>query len=114
VARHVADAQHALAQARARGAVVHLIGPVTSTAEALDVIGAALDFPAWYGQNLDAMYDCLVDLSWQPLGEHVLIWTGHHALEAADPGGYRAVLAALDDAAAANSERRLSVFLADG
>jgi len=114
VARHVANAQHALAQARARGAVVHQIGPVTSKAEALDVIGAALAFPVWYGRNLDALYDCLVDLSWQPPGEHVLIWTGHHALEAADPSGYRAVLAALDDAAGANSERPLSVFLADG
>lgn len=111
--RHVDDAHRALAQARARGAVVHQIGPVTSTAAALDAIGAALDFPAWYGRNLDALYDCLVDLSWQPAGEHVLIWTRHQELEAADPHGYRAVLAVLDDAAAASSQRPLSVLLAD-
>jgi RNAse (barnase) inhibitor barstar len=90
-----------------------MFGPVTSKVEALDAIGAALNFPSWYGRNLDALYDCLVDLSWQPAGEHVLIWTGYHELEAADPDGYRAVISALDDAAAANFERPLSVLLAD-
>lgn len=111
--RHVPDASLALAQARAQGAIAHLVGPVTSKAEALEAIGAALNFPSWYGRNLDALYDCLVDLSWQPAGEHVLIWTGYHELQAADPDGYRAVVAVLDDAAAANSERPLSVLLAE-
>ncbi|MGE5339046.1 MAG: barstar family protein [Gemmatimonadota bacterium] len=26
-------------------------------------IGRALDFPDWYGANLDALYDCLTDLA---------------------------------------------------
>ena len=26
------------------------------------VLAEAFDFPAWYGGNLDAMYDCLTDL----------------------------------------------------
>jgi RNAse (barnase) inhibitor barstar len=110
---YVPDAAHALAEARHRGALAHLVGPVTSKAEALDAIGVALDFPVWYGRNLDALYDCLVDLSWQPVGEHVLVWAGHRQLEATDPDGYRAVLAVLDDAAAASSGRPLSVLLAD-
>jgi RNAse (barnase) inhibitor barstar len=113
VPRYVPDADHALAHARARGATTHVIGPVTSTAEALDAIGAAMNFPAWYGRNLDALYDCLVDLSWQPPGEHVLVWTGYLEFEAADPDGYHAVLAVLDDAAAVSSGRPLSVLLAD-
>jgi RNAse (barnase) inhibitor barstar len=110
VLRHVPDAARALAEARERGALAHLVGPVTSKAEALDAIGAALRFPAWYGRNLDALYDCLTDLSWLPAGEHVLVWTGHHHFEAADPDGYRAVLAVLDDATATSP---LSVLLAD-
>jgi RNAse (barnase) inhibitor barstar len=28
----------------------------------LRAIGRALEFPAWYGANLDALYDCLTDL----------------------------------------------------
>ena len=113
VLHYVSDAVHALDQARGRGALAHLVGPVTSKTEALDAIGAALNFPSWYGRNLDALYDGLVDLSWQPGGEHVLIWAGHRDLEAADPDAYRAVLAVLDDATAATSERALSVLLAD-
>lgn len=111
--RHVPDAAEALAEARGRGALPYLVGPVTSKAEALDAIGAALDFPAWYGRNLDALYDGLVDLSWQPAGERVLIWAGHRQLQVADPDGYRAVLAVLSDAVAANPAGGLSVLLAD-
>jgi RNAse (barnase) inhibitor barstar len=107
--RQVSDAARALAEAQERGAAVHLVGPVSSKAEALDAIGAALCFPAWYGRNLDALYDCLTDLSWLPPGEHVLIWSGHRDLEIADPDGYRAVLAVLDDAAEAS---QLTVLLA--
>jgi RNAse (barnase) inhibitor barstar len=113
VLHYVPDAARARDQARGRGALVHLVGPVASRTEALDAIGAALNFPAWYGRNLDALYDCLVDLSWQPDGEHVLIWAGHRQLKAADPDSYRAILAVLHDATAANSERPLSVLLAD-
>lgn len=111
--RYVPDAARALAEARGRGALAHLVGPVTSKGEALDAIGVALNFPAWYGRNLDALYDGLVDLSWQGAGEHVLVWVGHRQLEAADPEGYRDVLAVLDDAASASSGRPLSVLLAD-
>lgn len=107
------DAARALDQARGRGALPYLVGPVTSQADALDAIGVALSFPSWYGRNLDALYDCLIDLSWQPDGEHVLIWAGHRDLEAADPDAYRAVLAVLTDATAAASHRPLSVLLAD-
>ena len=113
VLHYVPDAARALDQARSRGVLAHLVGPVNSRAEALDAIGAALNCPAWYGHNLDALYDCLIDLSWQPDGEHVLIWAGHRDLEAADPDTYRAVLAVLDDATAASSERPLTVLLAD-
>jgi RNAse (barnase) inhibitor barstar len=110
---YVQDAARALAEARERGALAHLVGPVTSKAAALDAIGAVLNFPDWYGRNLDALYDCLVDLSWQPRGEQVLVWAGHRQLEAADPKGYRAVLAVLDDAATAGVGRPLSVVLAE-
>ncbi|MGH4011561.1 MAG: barstar family protein [Pseudonocardiaceae bacterium] len=111
--RYVPDAARAVAEARERGASAHLVGPVTSKAEVLHAIGAALSFPAWYGRNLDALYDCLADLSWQPDREQVLVWTGHRQLEAADPEAYRAVLAVLDDATAAATDRPLSVVLAD-
>jgi RNAse (barnase) inhibitor barstar len=115
VLRYVPDAARARDQARGRGALAHLLGPVTSRAQALDAIGAVLSFPPWYGRNLDALYDCLTDLSWQPAGEHVLIWARHRDLEAADPEGYQAILAVLATAiaTAACSAHPLSVLLAD-
>jgi RNAse (barnase) inhibitor barstar len=110
VLRHVPNAARALAETQERGALAYLVGSVSSKAEALEAIGAALHCPAWYGRNLDALYDCLTDLSWLPAGEHVLVWLGHRHLKAADPDGYRAVLAVLEDATTANT---LSVLLAD-
>lgn len=41
---------------------------------ALRAIGRALAFPAWYGANLDALYDCLTDLPEQAAG-HPAGWT---------------------------------------
>lgn len=47
--------------------------------EAIAAIAEALDFPDWFGHNLDALYDSLTDLSWLPEGEHVLVWEGGDA-----------------------------------
>ncbi|MEU6153796.1 barstar family protein [Actinosynnema sp. NPDC047251] len=76
-----------------------------SKSAALAAIGQALDFPDYYGQNLDALYDCLTDLSWLPAGEHVLVWEG----------GDEDVESVLADAEAAMSvgARRLTVRTPD-
>lgn len=96
-----------------RGAVPHVVGPVRSKAAALDAIGAAFAFPAYYGRNLDALHDMLTDLSWLPDGEHVLVWAGSAELLAADPAAHRAVRSVLEDAARSPHGRPLSVVLLD-
>jgi len=110
-----------LEQARARGAYSHLIGnPPADKMAALDAIAAALSFPDWFGRNLDALYDCLTDLSWLPYGEHVLVWAGSDLLKQADPKSYLAIRSVLSDAERALApggdradSRRLTVALAD-
>ncbi|OZM74621.1 barnase inhibitor [Amycolatopsis antarctica] len=64
----------------------------------MDGIATALSFPDWSARNLDALYDCLTDLSWLPAGEHVLIWVGWDALKQAQPRAYLAIHGVLSDA----------------
>ncbi|GAA1744161.1 barstar family protein [Luedemannella helvata] len=58
----------------------------------LAACGRALDFPHWYGQNWDALGDCLVDLSWLPGPGTALLWTDSAALAEADPAAWRTAL----------------------
>jgi len=41
----------------------------------LQRIAAALGFPDWFGQNWDALEDCLSDLSWREADGTVLVFT---------------------------------------
>ncbi|WP_460962276.1 barstar family protein [Parasphingorhabdus pacifica] len=93
--------QQAAAEAQQRGAIVHLLegDELTSKRTTLDGIAAALSFPEWAGRNLDALYDCLTDLSWLDKREHVLIWSGHQGLAEHDPKAFRGINAVLRDAA---------------
>lgn len=110
-------------EATARGAYVHTVrGPgLRDKLAVLDAIAGALQFPEWFGRNLDALYDCLTDLSWLPTGEHVLIWVSSSSLGSADPKGYLAIRSVLSDAQRALGPageradgRQLTVVLVDG
>ncbi len=69
-------------------------------AEMLVRIAAALDFPAWFGHNWDAFFDCLTDLGWRPALGYVLILEHADELKAAEPEVFDTSLAILGDAAA--------------
>ena len=58
----------------------------TETAPALlRHIGQDLRFPQWYGENWDALADCLTDLSWSDADGFVLMLRGSAVLNAAQP-----------------------------
>ena len=57
----------------------------------LSRIGYALDFPEWYGQNFDALKDCLTDFSWCEAAGYVLIITRAEILGAQDPAAFHAI-----------------------
>ena len=55
---------------------VTLDGAVLSSKEALhQTLAQALAFPDWYGGNLDALFDCLTDLS-EEISITLLNWDG--------------------------------------
>jgi hypothetical protein len=73
----------------------------------LERIAAALGFPSWFGDNWDAFYDCLADLSWRPGNGWVLILENVHDLRLAAPDVLDTALAIMGDAALAWDERGL-------
>jgi hypothetical protein len=80
----------------------------------LERIAAALGFPDWFGDNWDALYDCLTDLSWRQGQGWVLILENAHDLRQAAPETLDTALATMADAAVAWDERGLPlrVFVA--
>jgi RNAse (barnase) inhibitor barstar len=104
------------ADATARGADAHVLGPAASKAELLAAFARALRFPDWVGRNWDALADALRDLSWLPEGPHVVVWAGADALRDAAPEAYETALEVLRHATAesARTRRPLTVLLAPG
>ena len=95
-ALHVPDVQHAVELAGWQFGYVDGVA-LESKKEVLGAIGAALDFPEHYGGNLDALRDCLRDLS-KPT---VLLWDGWGSLARAEPSAFEKVCRVLggrDDA----------------
>jgi hypothetical protein len=60
----------------------------------LSKLAEALEFPAWFGGNWDALEDCLTDLSWLNAAGHVLLIEGAAGAPADDLGVLEDVLAA--------------------
>lgn len=77
--------------------VIRLDGSeLTQRAQAMELLGQALDLPEWWGRNLDALYDCLT----QPDCPRCLELRNRAAM-AETPFGRR-LLRVLRDAAAEN------------
>ena len=89
-------------------------GPLTSGVWQADVtalkslrgvlrrLGETLEFPDWYGGNLDALVDCLSDAELVAGRTPAIAITGLATLQAHDPEGFAGLLAALG---AATEER---------
>ena len=68
---------------------------IRTKGEMLDALAAALDFPAYFGRNLDALNDLVNDL---PPGDHTLTWRHPEPLAKADPDAYEQILDILTQA----------------
>ncbi|MFB9067130.1 barstar family protein [Pseudofulvimonas gallinarii] len=62
-------------------------------------MAAVFRFPEWFGDNWDALADCLADLSWWLARGYVLVIGNSGAFREADPASWRMLLDVLADTA---------------
>lgn len=67
--------------------------------ELLRALAEALRFPDWFGENWDALEDCLTDLSWGDASGYVLVLDNCAALSRAAPEAFETALEIFDSAA---------------
>lgn len=72
----------------------------TDSGEVLARLGEQLNFPQWYGQNWDALADCLTDLSWRQAEGYVLILEQLGDFRAAGDEDFDTLIEILSDASA--------------
>ena len=63
-------------------------------------IAAAMSFPAWFGFNWDALFDCLADLQWlDPAPGYVLVFENAQTFAESSVDDYGTLVEVLDDVA---------------
>lgn len=77
-------------------------------------IAAALQFPAWFGGNWDALEDCLCDLSWMDGAGQVLLFEGAEELPLVERGTLVDILASAATFWAERKHPFFAVFLGGG
>ncbi len=84
--------------------------PVDQKAHLLRQIGDELRFPSYYGQNLDALSDCLSDLEWLPAATVTLVIREFRRLPRDLQGSLQEIFL---EAEIAHTPQKLSVILFD-
>jgi hypothetical protein len=109
--RWIAASEVEILCAAGRAAGLHCVradlGGCTGKAALLERLASVLSFPAWFGNNWDALADCLGDLSWLPGNGHLLVLEDCRRFYAAAPRDYEILLEVLTDAAGASRTRAL-------
>jgi hypothetical protein len=72
----------------------------------LERTAEAMGFPAWFGHNWDAWFDCLADLGWQaPVAGHVVLLRHAAEFAATSPEACDTAIAILEEAGRTWAER---------
>jgi len=72
----------------------------TESGEVLARLGEQLQFPDWFGQNWDALADCLTDFSWREAKGYVLVFEQLGDFRAAGDDDFDTLIEILSDASA--------------
>jgi hypothetical protein len=72
---------------------------MVTDARLFDEIAAACQFPDYFGENWNALRDCLADLEWMPAERYVIVVTSAESMAAAAPDLFQHFVVALRDIA---------------
>ncbi|HET7820637.1 MAG TPA: barstar family protein [Ornithinibacter sp.] len=103
------DVEGLVADAREEGREVHVVNAGPTKEATLAAFAQALDFPAWFGGNLDALADCLGHLARTAPGEWELVVD--HAAELArdDPFAFAGLSGLLGEVASSHPRFHVTV-----
>lgn len=87
------------------------LSDAASLKQVLASLATSLGFPDWFGHNLDALMDCLTDLSWCPAEAYALLLTGTRTLAAARLGELESLLEVLACASATWREEGIPFWI---
>lgn len=86
------------------------LGAVETKERFLAALAEALSFPAWFGQNWDALEDCLTDMSWSNAEGYVLILRHADGLHGRSEGDFLTALRVLADVSTAWAQEGVSFW----
>jgi hypothetical protein len=105
------DVAGLVADAREEGREVHVVQAGPTKESTLAAFAEELDFPTWFGGNLDALADCLHHLARTEPGEWELVVDGVAELGRADPRAMAGLRGVLGEVALAHP--RFSITVVD-
>lgn len=94
------DLEGLIADAVEEGRQVQVVRGRATKQATLEAFSQELNFPEWFGMNLDALADCLDTLARESEGEWEIVWDDAAELRRSDPRaatGIESVLAELDE-----------------
>ena len=100
-------------EAQRHGGDVAVVPAGATKAESIDLFAEVLDFPDWFGRNLDALADCLHDYAEQGTEDgHALhlVWDGVAELRRTRPEVFEAITGVLEEVSAAHDTFGVTVL----
>jgi len=103
------DVDGVVADARDQGREVHLVRAGPTKEATLAAFADALDFPAWFGGNLDALADCLGHLARTAENEEEIVVDAVAELAREDPFAFAQLSGLLGEVAARHPRFHVTV-----
>lgn len=103
------DLDGLIADALEEGREVHLVRAGGTKQQTMEAFARALDFPAWFGHNLDALADCLNHLLDEAVRPWELIVDDLAVLRRADDRAYTGLRVLLAEVAMGHPDLRVTL-----